>query len=628
MSGSTVPRPRATATLAVGALLASTFATLPMTTAGAAPQEAVVYAVVQEGLTPDQAAELAKRAGIGPALRPDGSFSFTDTARFARVPSAVVPRAQRFGTDEEKRRTVARAVDLEALAAIEVPGREEALKRASALLDPPAGFEATPRVDHTTVEISDKRGRLQSSTPVDTTVTYDLSLGGLPVVGPGAKQRVGFAGDGSVVQLTLNARTVEPVDVVPVISPEEALDQCRRLYGLAVEQDQPVLGYYAPPLAAKEASGEGGPRLLVPHYVCRPGGENPDREVPLTGRLVPAAPSLTPSVQLDLAGDGKQVKAVAEVSGGTAPYRVDWASSSTDLSAFGGTRLRFPRDPRGKAASEAVTVTVTDANGLVSSAAVSLRRGLGEGSASGVGGAGGAFAEVGIEQTVDEWQCAQDSANGFRDVMLSKGQTVGFDWRGTNAWEKDFKRASLGGFDSVSPPDRYVDEVDAQWYTGHGWSGGFTFKGSNDDGDIVPSDARWGDSDLEWMQLESCQVLRDTTGTADYFGRWDEVFAGLHLLNGFDTNAYCITGGTGRRFAEYLFPVPFLWWELRPAYSVQQAWASMANDLEPAGVRWRTISPMMGTVHNLDDRYWGQGSVGPDITPAQRTGFIAVSGVA
>ena len=83
---------------------------------------------------------------------------------------------------------------------------------------------------------------------------------------------------------------------------------------------------------------------------------------------------------------------------------------------------------------------------------------------------------------------------------------------------------------------------------------------------IVPGDVQWGnDYNLEWMQLESCQVLQDVTGTADYFARWAPAFDGLHLLNGFHTNAYCVGGGTGRRFAEYLFPRPSLWWTLRPA---------------------------------------------------------------
>ena len=93
---------------------------------------------------------------------------------------------------------------------------------------------------------------------------------------------------------------------------------------------------------------------------------------------------------------------------------------------------------------------------------------------------------------------------------------------------------------------------------------------------------RWGDNyDLEWMQLESCQVLRDTNGANDYFARWAPAFDGLHLLNGFDTNANCVPGGTGRRFAEYLFPRSFLFVTF-PALTVQQAWRQMATDLEAA----------------------------------------------
>src|SRR5207244_2536973 len=158
------------------------------------------------------------------------------------------------------------------------------------------------------------------------------------------------------------------------------------------------------------------------------------------------------------------------------------------------------------AAPEVVTVEVTDANGLTSTASVALP-GDGTQLAESVPGGGGfgilaiGPTDVGIEQTVDEWQCAQDSAAGFKSVMASHGISTAFDWRGSSAFEKDFKNASIGGWDST-----YVDNVDAQWYTGHGWPGGFTFKSNVDDGSIVPGDARWGNGDLEWLQLESCEV--------------------------------------------------------------------------------------------------------------------------
>ena len=55
----------------------------------------------------------------------------------------------------------------------------------------------------------------------------------------------------------------------------------------------------------------------------------------------------------------------------------------------------------------------------------------------------------------------------------------------------------------------------------------------------------------------------------------------------------------------------------------------MANDLEPAGTRWRSVSPAgSGWVTNLNDHFWGQGSVGPDIPASSRIGWVSISGVA
>jgi hypothetical protein len=612
------------AVVTAGFLLASMPATTPVSAAQDLRQEAPVYKVVQEGMTLGEAKEFAARAKVGLALRPDGSFSYVNT-RFARLPTKAVPTKKRFGRDEDRKRTTAQAVNLKALRKTKVISPASALKRAKALLPATEGFVARPRVDYTTVEVSNKRGKLVSKTKIDTTVTYSFSLHGVPVVGSGAKQRIAFAGDGSVIQLSQALRKVAPAGSVPIISPKDALEQCMRLYSPRIKQATPTLAYYAPPLGADKASGQGGVGMLLPHYVCQP-QQRPDK-VQLTGRLIPAAPSMSPTAYLSATRDGENVKASMDVGGGTGPYKIQWSSSTTPIRGDG-FGVEYKRTPRSKRlTAETLTVTITDANGLVSTASVTLGK-SGQASASGIGGAGGALEEVGIEQTIDEWQCAQDSANGFRNVMSSKGQSVNFDWRGWAAFEKDFKDTSKGGWDSVSPPTRYVDQVDAQWYTGHGWPGGFTFKSAVDDTSIVPGDARWGDGDLEWMQLESCQVLKDTTGTADYFSRWAQAFTGLHLLNGFDTNAYCIGGGTGARFAEYLFPVKFLWWTIRPALTVQQAWASMANDLEPSGVRWRSISPMKGAISNINDKYWGQGTVGPDIPASQRTGFIAISGVA
>lgn len=616
---------RPTRLLAAGLITATSFSgiapLLPSATAGAAGATAPVYRITAEGMTPDSGARLAEQARIGNALRSDGSFTYTNESRYAVVPSRQVAT----GKDENGEPTVSEAVDFRALKEMTVISEDDALRRAEQLLAVPKHYDVEPIVGHTTVEQSDAKGRLVLTKDIDTTVSYRYHLAGVPVIGPGAKAKVSFDGRGRVLQLTQALREVEQAGEVAIISPRDAMAECARLYGPKVPQNEPTLSYYAPQLGATEANGKGTAELVLPQYICQPVTTAEDEVSKLTGRMVPAAPEFSPRAAVKASSNGRVVTASATIEGGQAPYSIAWSSSSTVLDKSDGTTVRYAITTRNKLA-EKLTFTVTDANGQTAAGTVVLARPGRASSASAesiAGGQGGSFAKAGIEQTVDEWQCAQDSANGFKDVMQSKSQTVKFDWRGNLAWEKDFKKSSLSGLDNS-----YVDSVDIQWYTGHGSPGSFTFKTNNSDKNLVPSDASWGDNNLEWLQLESCQVLRDVNGSADYFGRWGPTMNGLHLLNGFDTNAYCVGGGTGRRFAEYLFPATFLWWTTRPALTVQQAWARMADDLEPAGVRWRSMSLIgAGGVHNLGDHYWGQGSVGPDIPYASRTGMIAISGV-
>lgn len=602
--------------LSVGAV---TLVPLTLQSADAAELTAPVFAVVAEGLTPDQGARLAEQAGIGNALRPDGSFSFRADS-FAQVPSKTVAS----GKDEKGNRTVSQAVDVDALKSIKVPDERAAAEKARALVAVAKPFAATTIVGHTTAEMVDAKDKPTLKQHLDTTVSFQTTLAGKPVVGPGAKLSVAFDGEGKVVQLTQATRQVKEAGSVAIISPDEATKLCAAQYGGA-RQKTPVLGYQAPALTAQKASGVGSVKQLLPTYICQPAA-SAEQGVDLSGRLIPAAPSLTPAVSASASYDGKTLSASASVKGGTGPYTYAWTSSTGSKLADGAARVSYA--PTGRSGEpETLTLTVTDANGASSSVALtpSTKPGApGKTSGSGVpGGLGGALAEVGIESPIGTWACAQNSANGFRNTMASKGQSIIFDWRGNNAWERDFRDPSLGGTDST-----YVDNADIQWYTGHGSAGSFTMENTTkDDKWITPADASWGNTDLEWLNLESCQVLRDTNGLADYFGRWGPTMDGLHVMNGFDTNASCLSG-TGGRFADYLFPETFLWWTVRDAKSISQAWASMATDLEPAGRRWRSMSLIgAGGVHDLNDRYWGQGTVGPDLFHASRTGMIAISGI-
>jgi hypothetical protein len=589
-------------------------------------QEVPVYAVVQEGLTVDEGAQLAKVFRTENALQSNGMFSYVDAARFGQVPLA---RAGRPVRDESGRATQAQALDYAALEKVKPVSDEEALARGEKLVDLSAlskELTAQPTVSHTELTLTGSDNRVARVVPLDTVVSYRLELGGLPVTGQGAKLRLTVGPDGAVTQLSSALRKVERSGDVKVIGEKAALDACSALYGRDVKQDVPTLGYQFPELTATEGSGKGTVDTIYPQYTCNPVAEAGAQ----AHRLVPAVPDSAPGGKLGASRKGNTISASVSVSGGTAPYTYTWSSSSTTLPSEGrnGENVTYQRSPRGRTdTSEKVTVEVSDANGLSATASVELN-GDGDASAATLPGGGGFGAlaigpvDVGVEQTIDEWQCAQDSGNGFRNVMNAHGVGTAFDWRGASAWERDFRDPSLGGIDSS-----YVDNVDAAWYTGHGWSGGFTFKGNNADTSIVPGDARWGNGDLEWLQLESCQVLADTNGFHDYFSRWRQAFNGLHILNGFHTNAYCVGGGTGATFADYLFPKKLLWWTLRPAYRVQSAWAAMAIDREPTGVVYRSMGLIQpGGVTNIGDYFWGQGATGPDVQLTPSTGQWSITG--
>jgi hypothetical protein len=591
----------ASALIGAGALLLATG------TAQAA-DTAPVYHVKQEGLTADQGAKLADAFGIKNALQDDGAFTYVGD-NFADVPLLQIGT----GKDEAGRKTVSQAIDRRALAQLRPISDGEARERAAQLLelaDLSPDLRAIPSVSNAKLTLADRAGKPTNETPIDTSVSFDLELGGLPATGQGAKLRITFAPDGSVTQLSDTLRQLERGDEVPIISPAEAQKACSALYDGGVRQGEPTLGYLLPALGAVQA--------IYPHYTCNPSTE----EGTQAHRQIPAVEGVGPKAAIKASRSGDKVLATADASGGAGPYAFDWSSSTTTLDEAEGSEITYERISRFKSEDETLTLEVVDVNGLATTASVAMP-GDGDFEGGGVPGGGGfgtlaiGPTDVGIEQTVDEWQCAQDSAIGFKNVMASHAVPTVFDWRGWAAFEKDFKDVSLGGWDTT-----YVDNVDAQWYTGHGSPGSFTFKSSVDDKWITPSDARWGDWDLEWMQLESCQVLADTSGTHNYFSRWGGTMDGLHILNGFHTNAYCVGGGTGGRFAEYLFPT---WW--RGALTVRQAWAQMAIDKEPNGVVYRSMGNIAGNgATNIGDFFWGQGPTGPDIRLSGRSGMWSITG--
>jgi hypothetical protein len=153
----------------------------------------------------------------------------------------------------------------------------------------------------------------------------------------------------------------------------------------------------------------------------------------------------------------------------------------------------------------------------------------------------------------------QLDAEGFYNILGTRGFTRRFDNGDDNAWESHFEKASVGGQDS-----NFVDDVDFVYFSGHGDPNAFYF-GTNHDGDgsytfqVHYSEADWGDRDLEWIFIPACEVLQS------YPTRWNPAFhtpRALHGITGFHTNVWD-SDQLGTRFAMYLTDL---------ALSIKEAW--------------------------------------------------------
>jgi hypothetical protein len=297
--------------------------------AAAASTTAPVYRVVQEGLTRGDAQRVAEAFGLGNAnaLQPNGAFAYVDAARFGQVPTKTV----RQGKDEAGRPIVSEALDTAALKSIRPLADADALGRSAKLLDVAgvgSDFAAKPQVSHTDLTIADRNGRKQLQQALDTTVSYSLTLGGLPATGQGAKLRITYAPDGTVTQLSDTLRKVQRSGNAPIIDVATATAACAKLYAPDVKQAAPTLGYYLPALSATDASGQGTVKLLLPAYTCNPVVSRGAQ----AHRLLPAVPGTAPTATVTATRSNGTVSASASVQGGTAPYTYRWSSSTTTLS--------------------------------------------------------------------------------------------------------------------------------------------------------------------------------------------------------------------------------------------------------------------------------------------------------
>lgn len=180
--------------------------------------------------------------------------------------------------------------------------------------------------------------------------------------------------------------------------------------------------------------------------------------------------------------------------------------------------------------------------------------------------------EVGIEYANHDIS-AESDAEGFYNVLGNEGFTQSFnygDYESRAAHESDYEKQGVGGEDY-----NYVDDVDFNYFSGHGNPNGFSFN-INSDGDsnytsfLHYSEAEWGDNDLEWIFISACKVLKYETRE-----HWNDAFNSppwLHGMTGFHTNEP-VTSILGEKFAKYLTDSSW-----GGPYSIKNAWKKATID--------------------------------------------------
>jgi hypothetical protein len=596
---------------------------------GSLPPALPVLKILQSGITDGQAGRLAKLLRIPANLMAfdGGEMAFVDPVNVLKLPTvpvtdpalikqltegSEVPRGGELGFE---------ALNIDGLAKIRAIPTQDAINAILiALNKADIGLgEGTAMGDGSVFELRDiAGGLLVPAVQLDTRVAFQQYFGAVPVIGPGAQFSARLGPDGQATQLHIARRLMGAGEPVPLMPAQTAAVRAfAASAGQFIPEGEAKLVYFAPSLKSNT-------QFLVPHYdiggiVFGAEGQQANK----LRKLVPAIDDLrfVPQLTLRASTDGTWVLATALVKGGIGPYSYRWLSSSADLSGFPSdvSSLEYIPSPRGKAGSEIVTVEVTDDNGTVVEASQTLfiQPGLVAAPAAGdvppppVPG----VTDFGTERGVSDL-CAANQA-GFINRYLADGIQPRFNWACGDAWEDDFKQPPAGN------DTTYVDNADIVFYCGHGYGGGFTFESNIDDGYLTYIDAAgaWGNNDLEWLSLLSCQVLTGTYDGKSWATRWGPAFDGLHLMLGFQTNAYD-WGGFGGRFADWTLGRDFFFFKL-PPLPIRAAWCQAKAEQQPASVEavvMGVVGPG-GVISGWNDYFWGKGPVSPDLRGGNIWGY-------
>jgi len=445
-------------TLTLAAVAAVTFAGLSAGSARAVedPTRLPVYEVRSAGADKAEAQQLARAFELDASLlEEDASLSYLDADRFGFLPTKPVTAPGATRPDEDGGEVFAEAPDLDAIRKLQTISPDEGRKRAFRGLEQ-AGvpFAGKGRVTHSQFESFDANGEQTAKVAVDTHVSFPAKLGGLPLIGPGAKSKFVFDGDGRLTYLRYAKRDLEQGETLPLLSGEEADRLAVERFTASCPGQEALSGlklnrrlvYYAPSLSL------GSVQQIVPHYdygaVATIGGE----QVKLQRVLMPALEQGALQVKLSARADGGRVRAGTIVEGGSAPYSYHYSSCATTLpdeAALGGpdTSYSLSRRPgtRGPIA-EQLSVVVTDANGLTTtaSATVDVSARVARRAAPLAKASNGNIYDMATEWIGNSQGLPNSAANAYdlRDEM-SDISTIGFNWGDDNVFEMEGPRSSV-----------------------------------------------------------------------------------------------------------------------------------------------------------------------------------------
>jgi len=127
-------------------------------------------------------------------------------------------------------------------------------------------------------------------------------------------------------------------------------------------------------------------------------------------------------------------------------------------------------------------------------------------------------------------------------------------------------------YEFTTSNNTYVDAMDLAYYSGHGnyWYIGMGPGSVSPQGVSIGTGSAWGDTQLEFIIFQSCQVIPSVPDKSNWWGNWvgaSKPFSGLHQAIGYRTLSYS-GNGISNNFGSRVASGQAMW----------QAWFAAVND--------------------------------------------------